>query len=304
VDCEIGSVCSIQNYVDREPGPSARDYTCGRLVYDGHKGTDFRLPDAGWLARDIPVLASAPGVVLGLRNNVPDHAPGGYDAAWVKGRECGNGVVIDHGGGWQTQYCHMRQGSVRVRKGERVNRRQKLGTIGLSGKTEFPHLHLSVRHRGKVVDPFLGAGAESGCGVSGQPLWEAALLPKLAYRPSGVLAAGFTARVPTLKQVTAGQHRHGKLGRKAANLIFWVLIFGRQPGDEEMLQITAPDGRVLSRNQGRPANKYKARWFTYNGKRGRAPWPPGIYRGEYQLWRTTGGRRQAILEATAKVHVE
>ena len=59
-------------------------------------------------------------------------------------------MLIDHGGGWRTQYCHMRQGSVRVRKGDRVRDRQRLGTIGLSGKTEFPHLHLSVRFRGKV----------------------------------------------------------------------------------------------------------------------------------------------------------
>ena len=150
VDCEIGTVCTIQNYVDVDPGPSARDYTCGRLVYNGHKGTDFRLPDVSWLDRDIPVLAAAPGQILGVRNNVRDHALGRYDPGGIKGRECGNGVLIDHGGGWRTQYCHMRQGSVRVRKGDQVRDRQRLGTIGLSGKTEFPHLHLSVRFRGKV----------------------------------------------------------------------------------------------------------------------------------------------------------
>ena len=42
---EIGIACNIQNYVDQDPGPGARDYTCGRLTYDGHKGIDFRLPD-------------------------------------------------------------------------------------------------------------------------------------------------------------------------------------------------------------------------------------------------------------------
>ena len=75
VACEIGTVCTIQNYVDRDPGPGARDYTCGRLVYDGHKGTDFRLPDASWLRRNIAVMAAAPGTVAGILNDLPDHLP-------------------------------------------------------------------------------------------------------------------------------------------------------------------------------------------------------------------------------------
>ncbi|MCS5605465.1 MAG: M23 family metallopeptidase, partial [Alphaproteobacteria bacterium] len=102
VGCKIGGICTIQNYVDRDPGPGAKDYTCGRLVYNGHKGTDFRLPDTSWLKHNIAILAAAPGKVMGTRNDVPDHAPGQYDPSRNKGRECGNGVLIDHGGGWRT----------------------------------------------------------------------------------------------------------------------------------------------------------------------------------------------------------
>ncbi|MEE1555994.1 MAG: M23 family metallopeptidase, partial [Alphaproteobacteria bacterium] len=120
------------------------------------------------------------------------------------------------GGGWQTQYCHLRQGSLRVQKDEKVKRGQALGTIGLSGKAEFPHLHLSVRCRGAVVDPFLGARVKAGCGVTGRPLWQPALLAELAYRPSGVLASGFGDQVPSLKQVIAGRHRHDRLDRTPA----------------------------------------------------------------------------------------
>ena len=57
VGCKIGGICTIQNYVDRDPGPGAKDYTCGRLVYNGHKGTDFRLPDASWLKHIAAVLS-------------------------------------------------------------------------------------------------------------------------------------------------------------------------------------------------------------------------------------------------------
>ena len=250
------------------------------------------------------MLAAAPGQVVGTRNGVRDHAPGKYEPDRIKNRECGNGVLIDHGGGWRTQYCHMRMGSVRVRKGDQVSRQQSLGIIGLSGKTEFPHLHLGVRYRDKVVDPFLGAEAKAGCGVKGTPLWEADLLADLAYRPSGVLAAGFTDQVPTLNQIVAGDHRQDQLGRKARNLVFWVMIFGLQPGDQETLRVIAPDGTVLVRRQGRPAKKHNARWFTYSGKRARRPWAPGTYKGEYQLLRTTGGRRQVVLKTTARVRIE
>ena len=303
VDCRVGTVCMIQNYVDRDPGSGVQDYSCGRLSYDGHKGTDFRLPDASWLDRGVRVLAAAPGKVLGVRNNVRDHAPGAYDRKKNKGRECGNGVVIDHGDGWQTQYCHMRLGSVRVRKGDQVNRHQALGLIGLTGKTEFPHLHMSLRLRGKVVDPFLGARAKPGCGVIGRPMWRPEALVDLAYRPSGILAAGFTDQTPKLRQVVSGRHRNDRLDRSADKLLFWVLIFGLQPGDEEVHSIIAPDGKVMARHQGRPAKEHKARWFSYSGKRARGAWPAGTYRGEYQLLRTTGGRKRVVLKTTAQVRV-
>jgi len=304
VGCKIGRVCTILNYVDRDPGPSAKDYTCGRLVYNGHKGTDFRLPDAGWLKHNVAILAAAPGTVIGIRNDVDDHAPGQYDPNRNKGRECGNGVLLDHGGGWRTQYCHLRKGSVSVRKGAQVSRKAVLGIMGLSGKTEFPHLHIGVRYKGKVIDPFLGVGAKAGCGVKGKPLWDPSLLPSLTYRPSGVLSSGFTDKVPTIKQVVGGQHRHKSLSRDAPNLLFWVMIFGLQPGDTEVLRITGPDGRVFVRKKSPAARKHMVRRFTYSGKRNRRPLAPGFYKGEYLLMRTTKGKRSVALKTTSRVQIK
>jgi len=44
LDCVPGTTCLVQDYVDRDPGTDARDFRCGRLTYDGHDGTDIRLP--------------------------------------------------------------------------------------------------------------------------------------------------------------------------------------------------------------------------------------------------------------------
>ena len=71
--------------------------------------------------------------------------------------------MIEHGEGWTTQYCHMRQGSVRVRKGDRVAAGAPLGFVGLSGGSEFPHLHIVARHDDRVVDPFTGSEMTAGC---------------------------------------------------------------------------------------------------------------------------------------------
>src|SRR5262249_14978919 len=61
IDCEIGRTCFVQNYVDHDPSPGAKDYQCGTLTYDGHNGTDFRLPTLAAQRSGVNVLAAAEG---------------------------------------------------------------------------------------------------------------------------------------------------------------------------------------------------------------------------------------------------
>ena len=67
VDCTLGKDCFIQNYVDRDPGAGATDFTCGPLTYDGHNGTDIRLIDESAMAEGVDVLSASSGIVLGIR---------------------------------------------------------------------------------------------------------------------------------------------------------------------------------------------------------------------------------------------
>ena len=114
IDCSLGTDCVIQQYVDHDAGPSASDFRCGPQSYDGHKGTDFRLLDESDLGDEVAVLAAAAGTVTGLRDGMADHLQSWPNAPDITGRECGNGLVIDHGNGWETQYCHLAQGSLAV----------------------------------------------------------------------------------------------------------------------------------------------------------------------------------------------
>ena len=120
-DCTLGQTCFIQQYPDADPGPAAQDFMCEGLSYDGHKGTDFGLPSLAAMDAGVTVIAAAPGIVRGVRDEMADRLYSPQDDT-LSGRDCGNGAVIDHGGGWETQYCHLAQGSLTVASGDVVER--------------------------------------------------------------------------------------------------------------------------------------------------------------------------------------
>jgi murein DD-endopeptidase MepM/ murein hydrolase activator NlpD len=64
---------------------------------------------------------------------------------------CGRTVVVDHGRGLHSTYCHL--ADYAVAEGERVERGQRLGGVGASGRVTGSHLHLAVDVQGRPVDP-------------------------------------------------------------------------------------------------------------------------------------------------------
>lgn len=281
IDCTLGQTCFIQNYVDRDPGPGAADFTCAGLTYDGHKGTDFALPTEADMARGVTVLAAAPGTVKAVRDGMPDIAAGRPGAPDLEGRDCGNGVVVRHGGGWETQYCHLKQGSVSVRTGQRVGKGTALGQVGLSGRTEFPHVHLAVRHEGRVVDPFDPAPGPATCGRAAEaPLWQ----HPLAYMPGGLIGAGFSSAVPSFDMVKAGIAPAPALPADAPALVLWAHGFGGQAGDVIGFAIDGPGGRLFEHRA--TLDRAQARYYRAAGRRPPAGgWATGSYRGIVRLIR-------------------
>ena len=63
----------------------------------------------------------------------------------------GNVVLVDHGGGYQSMYAHL--DAVTVQPGQQLQAGQSLGTLGNSGRTTGPHLHLELIQAGERVDP-------------------------------------------------------------------------------------------------------------------------------------------------------
>jgi hypothetical protein len=286
----LGETCYIQQFFDHDTGPDWADFTCGSLAYDGHDGTDFALPNRKDMAAGVPVLATASGRVKGTRDGVEDFSPA------QGGRECGNGVVIDHGNGWETQYCHLRMGSVRVQTGDMVAAGTPLGLVGQSGMAAFPHLHLGLRKDGVAIDPFAPSAThscEKARGAQGrEDLWQ----DDLAYVAGGIIGAGLATQVPDFDAVKAGLESPATLPSDAPALVLLVYMFGARAGDAVLFDITGPDGAIITERN--LLDRTQALLFRAVGRKLRgAAWPAGVYRGTAKMMRgaTELGRTEVSL---------
>lgn len=286
IACVVGQTCQVQNYVDRDDGTLAADYVCGTRTYDAHSGVDFRLTDMRAQQAGVAVLAAADGVVVRVRDGVPDVSVTLRGLAAVSEQECGNGVVIDHGEGLSTQSCHMANGSIRVRPGEAVVAGQAIGNVGLSGQSEYPHLHFTVRRGQTVVDPFAPGTAAGSC-VAGTSLWGAEAAAALAYRERVVLNAGFTDSAVTMEAIEAGSLPVPTA--TAGALVAYVRALGLKAGDVERLRVSGPGGEVVVDTTGSVVPRPQAQRMIFGGKRNRGQrWTSGDYTATYSI--ESGGR--------------
>ncbi|MBR1120514.1 M23 family metallopeptidase [Bradyrhizobium lablabi] len=285
IACQPGRTCYIQNYVDIDPSSSAQDYKCGTLTYNGHNGTDFRLPSLAAQKAGVEVIASASGRVLRTRDGMPDGAFGKSSREAVRDVECGNGVVIEHPENWETQYCHMANTSLSVKPGEMVKAGQPIGRVGLSGLTEYPHLHFTVRHNGAIVDPFAFGAASNACG-SGKSLWYPETHAQLAYEERAVLNAGFSDAPVTMESIEDGTANSESLSASAAALVFFVRAIGLKAGDAQHLVLRDPAGKVIAENRASQLDRDKAQFMLFTGrKRPASGWDRGTYKASYVVER-------------------
>ncbi len=280
LDCEIGENCFIQQYVDHDPAEDkSRDFACGAQANDGHTGTDFRVATWAEMRSGLPVLAVAPGVVRATRDGMPDIPQGQADSPAIDGRECGNAVVLDHEHGWQTTYCHLRKESLRVKSGDRLQAGAFLGDIGASGATEFPHVHLTLRHNEQVVDPFKPSN-DSACGLQYESLWSTP--PILEF--GGLMRIGLTTRVPEFSEIKDGLATEPDLASSVPALVVWTFGYATQAGDQIRLAIEGPNGWAFEQQEA--LEKPQAQLFRAGGRR--APsggLPIGLYTGVAELLR-------------------
>jgi hypothetical protein len=169
---------------------------------------------------------------------------------------------------------------VTVKPGDPVAAGTPVGKVGLSGKTEFPHLHLSVRHGRRAVDPFGESAPPAGCGMDATPLWNGAALKALAYTRGVVHNHGAAPGAPDPDTARRGAYRDAVVPASAPALAIWAEALGALPGDLVHLELTGPDGRTLISHRAQ-VERRQVRIFRWAArKRPPAGWSPGNYHGK------------------------
>ena len=85
------------------------------------------------------------GVDIAARIGEPIYAPadGTIITVFKMNASCGNGIIIQHGNGYRTQYCHLNE--VSVAQNTNVSAGCLIGKTGNTGPTTGPHLHYAVK---------------------------------------------------------------------------------------------------------------------------------------------------------------
>lgn len=109
-----------------------------------HGGDGSDLTD--YYAFGQPIRAPAAGTVVGVTDGLRDHPhPGTGWLEWRTWRIAGNCVTIEHADGEYSVFAHLKQGSVEVSPGDRVERGAVVGACGNSGLSTEPHLHYQLQ---------------------------------------------------------------------------------------------------------------------------------------------------------------
>jgi len=95
-----------------------------------HNGVDL----AGWPGT--PILATAAGTIEKVATD----------------RRLGHYVKIDHGNGLQTIYGHLRS-KPKLTVGAKVNRGEKIGEMGSTGRATATHVHYTIVKNGRAIQP-------------------------------------------------------------------------------------------------------------------------------------------------------
>lgn len=136
----------------------------GLRANSGRFADDFSLVDSNgslfsgdgrnvsdWFGFGAPVRAPAAGRVLAAVGDVADNVltPTGVDFGEPSSDPAalifGNHVLIDHGHGEHSLLGHLECGSLSLAPGDEVEARQPIGRVGLSGNTDFVHLHYQLQ---------------------------------------------------------------------------------------------------------------------------------------------------------------
>jgi murein DD-endopeptidase MepM/ murein hydrolase activator NlpD len=153
----------IRNEAEQMTAARERAYENDELYLDG----DFIWPVTGRITGVFGsqrILNGEPrrphnGVDIAANTGTPIVAPAAGVVVFVHPDMYFNGatVILDHGHGLTSVYCHMHR--IKVEPGQTIEQGQPIGEVGASGRATGPHLHWGVELLQNRIDPKLLVGA-------------------------------------------------------------------------------------------------------------------------------------------------
>lgn len=288
VKCDMGNDCWLINYVDNDPTENWQDFSGGKRTYDGHKGTDIAIQNLQKMKKGVDVLAAADGTVITVRDGILDMNSLLNKVLDLEKFACGNRVAIAHQDGWITDYCHLKKGSVMVKKGNIVKAGQKIGTVGLSGLTEFPHLHFCVMKHDNFFDPFTGQHRYLKKKPF-SPLWQAVIMDSFQKSLKILLNVGVGSEIPDWTTIKKNQYGSTSFDVQPSMILAWADLVHVKKNDSLEFHILGPDEKLFLDNKIK-INKANVKKYLYIGKKRPAGgFMKGFYKGVIKFTRPSSG---------------
>lgn len=270
VACRVMTDCWITNHVDLDNNSGrSEDYMCGKKTRDGSLSTHISLGNIQDVTLNMAVIASADGTI---------------DFAGNIGGFCGGRILIDHGGGWESSYCHLNLNTLQVSEGDTVTQGQILGSIGMSGQSSWPHLSFALLRNGMAFDPFSGRTNLEGCSKKSQPLWAGGMNP--LYEPAQVTNIGFTVEALDNDAILRGNIADvTEIAAATPQLTLWAMLMNVMEGDLITMRVLEPSGRILNETETTAQTDRDYFPVIFMTRRNNFIWDNGDYRGSITITR-------------------
>lgn len=98
-----------------------------------------------------PILAIADGTIAGVIDRFENQVPPKAEGDDILMFPSGNTIVLDLGNSRYAMYAHLKPGSIKVKRGDKIKRGDVIANMGNSGNSSAPHLHLHIADGPKIL---------------------------------------------------------------------------------------------------------------------------------------------------------
>lgn len=255
LDCQLGTNCWLSSLPRHYFKDKQLDFRCGPITKDNNLGTEFIIKDMQQMMEGVDVIAPISGQVIAKQDGHEDNLSLGGDS-------CGNMITIANEQ-FIVIFCHLKNMSVRLNKGEKVNTGDVIGQVGASGYVDHPKLFMKLEmvddDKVRDLDPFYGRQLD--CGLPPESLWENVELMDFNARTGIVFNYGFAFDNITAYIIANGEHKKN-IPANPKIFVGFVEMLSVNKGDVVNISITDSSGSVIASRK-HEFGKFQTRYLLY-----------------------------------------